>query len=485
MRLEIEHITRHFPGVRAVDDVSLSVEPGEVHAVCGENGAGKSTLMHLLVGNLRPDAGRIRCDGQEVHFHGPEDAFRAGIAIVYQHLSLAEGLSVAENIFVNRQPRSRFGWVDYRALYRQAGVLLDAWQVDLSPRTQVARLPAAQKQIVEIVKALAHTPRLLILDEPTASLTERETQTLYGIIARLNAQGVPVLYISHRLAEIFRLADRITVLKDGKSQGTYAAAALDRPALIRLMTGRELPASQRDGRPRGEVLLEAADLRGKGFEGVDLRLHRGEILGLAGLSGAGRSEIARALATGSFTAGELRFRGRPLRMAHPADARGIAYVPEDRKQLGIFPGMSVQDNLLASSLATAWPGRWYRPARAAQMAREGQERFRIATPSLAQRAERLSGGNQQKVLLARCLLAAPELLIVDEPTHGVDVGAKHDIYRLLHALAGEGMAILVVSSELPELLSLCDRIVAVRAGRTVGMLDAASASEAQILAMIL
>lgn len=487
MRLEIKHISKFFPGVRALDDVSFEVAPGEVHAVCGENGAGKSTLMHILAGNLQADAGQLLLDGREVRFRSPQDAAAQGISIVYQHLSLCENLSVGENMFAMRPPRKRSGWIHYAELHRRSAELLARWGVDLLPQTEVSRLPAAQKQVVEIVKALAADPALLILDEPTASLGSRETEVLAEIMAQLTRRGASILYISHRLSEIFQLAGRITVLKDGSCQGTFPRSELDEDSLIRLMTGRDLsPPAPRDS-VQAEALLEVRGISGKGFKEVRFSLHKGEILGLAGLAGAGRSEIARAIMGEIPFSGEIRLKNEPLLPLHPADAwaRGIAYVSDDRKNRAMFPEMGVQDNMMAANMEKACMGPFYRASEARRLAETYQHRLHIATPALQQPIRYLSGGNQQKAMLARALMHEPHVLVLEEPTQGIDAGARHEIYQILRALAQEGKAILLISSELAELLLMCDRILAVKGGRIAGEAEAAGATEEKILGMIL
>ena len=478
--LTISHITKWFPGVRALNDISFTVEPGEVHALCGENGAGKSTLMNILAGNLQPDAGELHWNGQLIRMASPQQARAFGIGIVYQERSLVDTLSVAENIFPGQHPRNRWGLIDYPALYAQTRQLLDRLHLTLSPQTSVGRLSPGQKQLVEIAKALATNPRLLILDEPTAALTERETSTLFGIVSDLQRQGVAIIYISHRMAEIGRIADRVTVLKDGQYQGTFEAKTTPVNQIIRLMVGRELQRIGYESFATDTVALEVRNLSGTRFRNVSFQLHKGEILGLAGLVGAGRTEVAQALfGQEPTTGGQLLRNGLVIRPKRPAEAvgHGIAYVPEERKSAGIFADMSVAENIVVAEQT----GRWFNAGTSHQTAGRFVEHLGIRTPSVRQTVGNLSGGNQQKVVLARWLNLKPDVLIVDEPTQGVDVGAKADIYAILRRLAANGTAILFISSELPELLSVADRVAVMHNGTLKTILSRAEATEETIL----
>lgn len=476
--LRLERISKSFGTVQALRDVSLDVRAGEVHALCGENGAGKSTLMNILTGNFQPDAGRIFWNDEPVTIRNVAEARRLGIGIVYQERSLVEALSVAENVFPERPPRTRFGLIDFPQLYHQTQVLLDRLHLDVLPRVPVGRLAPARQQMVELAKALAVEPKLLILDEPTASLTDRETGVLFAIIRELKSRDVAVIYISHRMAEIGQIADRVSVLKDGVFQGTLPA---DTPGevLIRKMVGRDLVQERRTSNAQPEVVLDVQNLSGSGFRNVSFQLHRGEILGLAGLVGAGRSELARTL-LGDLpaTAGTIQKSGQPFRAAHPADglARGLAYVPEERKTAGLFLEKSIAENVVSTRLDRGW----FRPAENARVAEAFIRQLGIRTPSVRQLVGRLSGGNQQKVVLARALHARPDVLLVDEPTHGVDVGAKAEIYAILDGLTSQGVSILLISSELPELRLLADRIAVMRSGEWMAVLDA-GASEEEIM----
>jgi ABC-type sugar transport system ATPase subunit len=481
--LELINLSKSYPAVKALDGVSFTVQPGEIHALCGENGAGKSTLLQLLTGNLQPDTGTLRIDGQVVRIDGPAEATKLGIAIVYQQLSLVDGLSIAENIFANRQPRNRFGFIRYRSLYTDTQTLLNQLNLnELRPETRVGQLSPGQKQMVEIAKALSQNPTILLLDEPTASLTTHETDTLFALLRQLRADGKTIVYISHRLTEIFALADRVSVLKDGRYQGTRTVADLTPDQLVRLMVGRDLLRTEVESSTTTEVLLTVSGLSGGRFRDVSFQLHRGEILGLAGLVGAGRTEIARAIfGIDPRTAGTVMLNGVAVAGQHPADAigRGIGYLPEDRKTLGLFLEQSVAQNIVATSPPASGP--WFHAGRVAAVAETYRRQLDIRTPSVGQRVDALSGGNQQKTMLARWLLTNPDVLLVDEPTHGIDVGAKAEIYELLRQLARQEKGILLISSELPELLNLADRVLVIRDGRVSGQLSRAEATEERIM----
>ncbi|WP_420150505.1 sugar ABC transporter ATP-binding protein [Spirosoma sp.] len=483
--LQLRTISKHFPGVKALDNVSMSVNAGEIHALCGENGAGKSTLMNVLTGNLQPDTGQILIHDQPVQITGPAQATELGIAIVYQQLSLVDSLTVAENIYANRQPKNRFGFIQSKQLNEQTLRLLEQLALtELRPQTRVADLSPGQKQMVEIAKALSQNPSILLLDEPTASLTERETATLFSLVRQLRAQGKAIVYISHRLTEIFTLADRVSVLKDGKYQGTEAINDVTPAWLISRMVGREISTEKSESVATSEVLLRVKNLSGSRFQSVSFQLHRGEILGLAGLVGAGRTEIARAIfGIDPHSSGTIQLNGQPVQIDHPSDAvqLGIGYLPEERKRLGLFLDQSVAQNIVTANPPSKGP--WFDGRQVKTVAESFRQQLGIRTPSVNERVGNLSGGNQQKTMLARWLLANPDVLIVDEPTHGVDVGGKAEIYVLLRQLAAQGKGIILISSELPELLALSDRILVIRHGEISGELRSADATEERIMAL--
>ncbi|QHV97847.1 sugar ABC transporter ATP-binding protein [Spirosoma endbachense] len=484
--LQLTAISKQFPGVKALDDVSFAVHSGEIHALCGENGAGKSTLMNILTGNLSPDSGELVLRNQPVQLSGPTEASRQGIAIVYQQLSLVDSLSVAENIFANRQPRNQWGLIRYKELYAATTSLLDRLKLpDLRPQMLVGNLSTGQKQMVEIAKALSQSPDLLLLDEPTASLTERETQTLFRLITQLRESGKAIVYISHRLNEIFALADRVSILKDGRYQGTLTISETNPTELIRRMVGRDVVVSRQPSTATNNAVLVLENVSGPGFSNVSFRLNRGEILGLAGLIGAGRTEVARAIFGASQTSsGTILLRGKTIRPAHPADAveLGIGYLPEERKSLGLFVEQTIIQNIITICSPRTKAGLFDASA-SQELTETYQKKLSIRTPSVREYVGKLSGGNQQKVMLARWLLTNPDVLLVDEPTHGMDVGAKAEVYAMLRQLAAEGKAILLISSELPELMALSDRILVMREGQLTGEVSGDKATEEQLMAL--
>jgi ABC-type sugar transport system ATPase subunit len=483
--LLLRDITKLFPGVKALDNVTLDVQPGEIHALCGENGAGKSTLMNILSGNLRPDSGSIVLNNEELVLRNPQEAFEQGIAIVYQHLSLVDSLSVAENIYANQQPKNKWGLIQFEELHAKTTLLLQKLKLqNIKSKTLVGKLSPSHKQMVEIAKALSKDPSILILDEPTASLTDRETKTLFDILLTLKEHRVSIIYISHRLEEVFLLSDRISILKDGKPQGTYLTKELTKEILITKMVGRPLKALKTVSSNRDDVVLEVKGLAAQKFNDISFALHQGEILGMAGLIGAGRTEIARAIfGLDRITAGEIFFRNKRYLSKHPEEAikKGLGFVVEERKTLGLFQGMNIQDNIVAACLNQAMPSGFYNKAKAEKIAGDAKAKLGISVHGLQQLVVNLSGGNQQKVMLAKWLLTEPEVLIVDEPTHGIDIGAKYEVYEILKSLADNGKGILIISSELPELIGLCDRIIVIRKGSVAGELSGKAMTEENIM----
>jgi ABC-type sugar transport system ATPase subunit len=485
--LSARNVSRRFGATLALDGVSLDLCAGEVHAIVGENGAGKSTLLNVLSGVLRPDDGQIEIEGRPVAFASPRDARALGIATVFQELSLAGSVSIAENIFAGRTP-SRFGLVEWARLNRQAAATLAGLGVAVDVRRPLAEASVSLRQMVEIAKAISADARILLLDEPTAALATAEAERLFETIAALKARGIGIVYISHHLSEVLRIADRVTVLRDGRVVATREARGTDQEQLVRDMVGRELAGWTRERRrARGAVLLDARGLgRAGAFRDVSLQLAAGEIVGLAGLMGSFRSELGRALC-GILrpTAGEIRLRGEPIRWASIADAmrRRVAYVPAERKTDGLFLDLSLAENVTVAAAAKISRGGLFSCSRAAAAARRAIERLRIKAPGPAVRVGALSGGNQQKTLLARFLEIGPEVLIVEEPTRGVDVGSKREIHALLARLAEDGAAILLISSDLVELIGICDRILVMHAGRIAGELGAGEASEEAIVAL--
>ena len=484
-RLSIAGVTKRFPGVRALDDVSVAIAPGEIHALLGENGAGKSTLAKIVAGVYRADAGGVALDGEPLGAIDERDANDRGIAIVHQEGSLVGQLSVAENVFAGHPPTRWPGRIDRAAINARTAELIARLGVAIDPRRRVADLAPAEAQVVEIAKALSRDLRVLILDEPTAALTLSESERLFDIVRGLAARGVSVVYVSHRLAEIFALCHRVTVLKDGRLVGTRDVAEVTTEALIHMMVGRDVRIDRARAHAPGPVVLEAAGVAsGPLVRDMGLTVRAGEIVCLAGLIGAGRTEFCEAVfGARRRDAGRVSVAGRPLDPREPVDGMraGIGMVPEDRKLAGLFLDMSVQDNIAVTVAGTLTSGLVASDAKAAALADRFIREMKIATPSPRQAVGKLSGGNQQKVLIAKWLAMRPKLLIVDEPTRGVDVGARAEIYRLLRGLAADGVALLVVSSDLPEVLTLADRIVVMADGRLAGEMPGEGATEEDIL----
>jgi inositol transport system ATP-binding protein len=480
--LEIRNVSKSFAGVKALDGVGLRVARGEVHALMGENGAGKSTLMKILGGLIPPDSGEILLENRTLRPRNPHDAMRAGIAMIHQELLPFRDLSVAANIAIGRETTRRFpGWLDHAAMNREASSLLGRLGISIDPQRPMRDLGIAHMQAVEIAKALAHRASLIIMDEPTTALSNREVDALFNVIRELRARGVSVIYISHKMDEIFRIADTITVMRDGRHIETRPAAELDEAQLIRLMVGRDPLPRAAGGATPGEAVLEVRKLSRDGhFHEIGFTLRRGEILGIGGLMGAGRSELAHALyGLDPATSGEIRVSGKPVRIHSPPDAlaAGIALVTEDRKRFGFIPRFSVRENLALSAAGSAVSNRRTEE----RVADEQIARFSIKAASREQAVAKLSGGNQQKVVIARALLHQPEILILDEPTRGIDIGAKSEIHSIITDLARSGKAVLLISSEMPELLALSDRLLVMRDGRISAELDPNQTSQEEIM----
>jgi ABC-type sugar transport system ATPase subunit len=484
--LKINGISKRFPGVQALQDVTFEVQEQSIHAVIGENGAGKSTLMQIIAGVHQPDAGTIAFHGETVKFTDPSEAQAKGIAIVYQELNLAPNLSIAENIFLGLEPRHSRVFLDRQKLRAATLSALERLGLHHDPDTIVQTLTVAQQQLIEICKSLVRNPRLLILDEPTSSLSETESAILFRVVADLNAHGVSILYISHRLPEVFSLCDTITVLRDGRHVRTVPTTATTEAEAVRFMVGRELLAFHRHPvEPKGAVVLRVKNLSKKGeYEDVSFELRSGEILAMAGLIGAGRSETALGIfGSPPPERGEIFLRGAKVHFSEPKDAvmAGIAYVPEDRKSMGLVLGGGVGTNISSAALRSVARGPFVDHPAENRLIGKYVSRLRVRTPSFQQRTGLLSGGNQQKVLLAKWLAVQPAVLIVDEPTRGVDIGTKAEIYTLFDELVREGIAILVISSDLPEVLALADRILIMRHGRLTGELSRADATEEKVM----
>ncbi|MCL4876350.1 MAG: sugar ABC transporter ATP-binding protein [Anaerolineae bacterium] len=484
--LQVSNIVKQFPGTLALDHVQLEVQAGEIHAVIGENGAGKSTLMKILSGVYSADEGDILFEGRRFIPSNPRDALSHGIAIVHQELSLVSALTVAENIYPGRLPTNRFGMVRYGQLFRQAQEVLTNLNMEVDSHALVENLSVANQQLVEIAKALSYDCKLLILDEPTSALTEREVALLFDLLRRLASEGVGILYISHKLDEIFTLTDRITVLRDGKYIATVNTREVSTDEVIRMMVGRELSQIYPEkAQEHGAPLLEVRDLRRPGQAVANnFVLHRGEVLGFAGLIGSGRTELARAVfGADPRESGQILLDGKPIRIRSPRQSiqQHIGYLPEDRKLAGLFLDMALKLNIEAASLPEVTRAGFIVPAREAVLAQQYVNKLDIMTSGIDQEVRRLSGGNQQKSLLAKWLAIQPKVLIVDEPTRGVDVGAKREIHHLLRDLATSGVGVMMISSELPEVLGMSDRIIVMHEGVIVATLDAAEATEERIM----
>jgi ribose transport system ATP-binding protein len=511
-------ITKNFPGVRALDGVSFSVAAGEIHTVAGENGAGKSTLMKILSGWYPADGGEILFKGRPIAPSDPEAALSLGISTVYQELMLCENLSVVENIYLGREPRAR-GAIDWKLMHQEAGRLLSSFGVPIPTKALVKSLPIAQRQIVEIAKAINMKTEVLILDEPTSSLTVNETRVLFENLRRFREKGMSIIFISHRLEEVFEITDRISVLRDGKYLGTHVARETTPRAIVGLIAGRELfseieraaasegACEEPGGAPAGghrpppgqaardvspgpgaEVALEVKGLsRGKVFRDVSFALRRGELLGFYGLQGAGRTEVMQTI-FGMYRAdaGTVVRDGAPLRVASPRDAirQGFAYIPEDRRRQGLFSNLDVKDNVAVIHGRKITALTFVQARKVAAIAREYIDKLSVKLTGLAQRMANLSGGNQQKVIIGRSLSTSPGILIMDEPTRGIDVGAKAEIYKILRRLrCEEDKSIIMVSSELEEVVAECDRVVVMFQGRVRGELSGADITKENVLAL--
>ncbi|MFN0055265.1 MAG: sugar ABC transporter ATP-binding protein [Planctomycetales bacterium] len=492
--IRVRDLSVRFPGVLALDRVSMEIPQGELHAIVGENGAGKSTLMKVLAGACSRFQGQFLLRGEPQRFHSPRDAERAGVSIIYQELNLVEQLTVADNIFLGRERRSRWGLLDQRSMNQAAAALLEELECRVAPTQRVGTLRVGDQQLVEIAKALSRQSEILIMDEPTSALSETEVERLMRIIARLKARQVTVLYISHKMDEVFRLAERITVLRDGRVVATVDPAGSSPQAVAHLMVGREIEsASQFPPRSAGRPLLEARGLSlpwpGRAgrdrLRDVSLTVHAGEVLGIAGLLGAGRTELLECLSGASRIPhrGEVRIDGEQVKLRHPAQglAAGVAFVTEDRKRLGLFDRLNVRQNITLCQLEELARLGVISSAAERRMATGIVERLRVKTPGIDTPVTSLSGGNQQKCLIGRGLLTKPKVLLLDDPTRGIDVGAKAELYRLIDGLCRDGLAVILTSSELPELLTLSDRILVLCEGRVTGHFHRSEATEQRIM----
>ncbi|KAA9131043.1 sugar ABC transporter ATP-binding protein [Marinihelvus fidelis] len=492
--LQAQGISKSFPGVKALDDVGLTLRSGRLTALLGENGAGKSTLMNIIAGVLRRDTGTIHLGGEPVDFGNPREASEAGITMIFQELNLVANLTIAQNIFLGREPLTRLGLIDTAKMNRDAAALLETLDLDVPPTTPVSQLRVGQQQVVEIAKALSTNARVLIMDEPTSAITEHEIEVLFGIIDRLKRQGVAIAYITHKLEELTRIGDDAVVMRDGRLIDAAPLADLDRDGIVRMMVGRE--SRQPDALPRptpGAEVLRAENISlGKpGDQGrrlldsVSFDVREGEVLGIFGLMGAGRTELLETVfgLHPGLGDGQLLVDGEPASVRSPADAiaHGLALGPEDRKHEGLVLGMSVADNTSLASLPR-FTRRGFIDRRAElAMVDESNRRFRVKTPSSHEIIRNLSGGNQQKVILGKWLATQPRVLLLDEPTRGIDINAKEEIYALINELSHAGLAVIVVSSELPEVLAIADRVMVLCEGRKTAEFSRAEANEANLM----
>ena len=484
--IEARAITKAFPGTLALDQVDFELLPGEIHALVGENGAGKSTLMLIMAGVHQPDGGELLVNGRRVKIRDPHDAQQLGISTVFQDLALAPNMTVAENVFTNTQPVNGAGLVRFQDMFAATAQALQDFDVKIDPQAPLYLYNVAIQQIVEIARAIQRQARILILDEPTSAIGERETERLFRCLKVLKNNGVGIIYVSHKLNEIFAVSDRITVVKDGKLVGTVKTAETSQDAIVRMMVGRELSQlfPSRNGGPR-EPMLEVRNLSGRGYSDVSLTVHAGEVLCLFGLTGAGRTELARGIfGNEPASAGEILLSGHPVKINHPSKAMdlGIAYIPEDRKRDGLFLERSVRENVVVACLRALSDRVFVNASKMDALTHASISMLRIKASGIEQRVSGLSGGNQQKVLFAKWLARNPKVLIADEPTRGIDVGAKAEVHTLLRKLANDGAAVLMISSELPEVLGMNDRTAVMREGRLVGVFDHAEATEQRIAA---
>jgi ribose transport system ATP-binding protein len=487
--LRLEGIVKTFPGVRALDGVDLEVRAGEVHALLGENGAGKSTLMKVLAGMHQPNQGRIFIEGREVRMANPMDAKAQGVVLIHQELSLCDGLSVAENVYLGELPHTKWGFVDWQTLHAKTDEILKKLNCNFDARTRVSDLSIARQQMVEIARALTVDAKVVVFDEPTASLTDAEKVVLFDVIKDLRARGVGIVYISHRMDEIFALSDRLSVLRDGSYRGTKVTAETDEDEVTRMMIGRSLTHERNTATVEpGAVALEVRNLAcGKLFHDVNFEVRRGEVVGFYGLVGAGRTEIAETLfGLRTPTAGTILLEGEEVKISSPVDAiaRGISLVPESRKEQGLVLGMSCRDNMTLPQIGDLTTGPFVSNGAEIAIYDQYRDRLDVRSPSWRQAVGNLSGGNQQKIVIGKWLAMKPQVLIVDEPTRGIDVGAKGEIHKLIRDLASQGYAVIVISSEMPEVLHVSDRVIAMYSGEIIRSFGVGEVTEDSLIQAI-
>ena len=485
--LSAEGIRKEFPGVVALDDVQFKLKRGSVHALMGENGAGKSTLMKILAGIYIPDQGEVLLKGQKIRLQSPLDALENGIAMIHQELNLMPFMTVAENIWIRREPKTRFGFVDHGEMNRKTAELFKRLNIAMDPETQVRDLSVANRQMVEIAKAVSYESDVLIIDEPTSALTEREVAHLFTIIRDLRSQGIGIVYITHKMNELFEIADEFSVFRDGKYIGTHASSDVTRDDIIRMMVGREITQMfPKEEVPIGDVVLSVKNLAVKGiFQDVSFDVRSGEILGIAGLVGSGRSNVAEALfGVRPATSGTISINGKQVEIDSPNKAiqHRMAFLTEDRKDTGCLLVLDILENMQIAVLQDRFVKNGFVSERElSNVCEEMSRKLRVKTPNLSERIENLSGGNQQKVLIGRWLLTNPRILILDEPTRGIDVGAKAEIHRFVTELARDGVAIIMISSEMPEVLGMSDRVMVMHEGRVTGFLDREEATQVKVM----
>jgi inositol transport system ATP-binding protein len=485
--LAVEGVRKEFPGVVALDDVSFRLRRGTVHALMGENGAGKSTLMKILAGIYTPDRGEVKFKGVDIQLKSPLDALENGIAMIHQELNLMPFMTVAENIWIRREPLTRFGFVDHGEMNRLTAELFKRLNISLDPQSEVRDLSIANRQMVEIAKAVSYQSDVLIMDEPTSALTEREVAHLFTIIRDLRRQGIGIVYITHKMNELFEIADEFSVFRDGKYIGTHASSEVTRDDIIRMMVGREITQMfPKEEVPIGDVVLSVKDLCLKDvFHDISFEVRAGEILGVAGLVGSGRSNVAEALfGVTPATSGTIAINGKPVSIGSPTEAirHRMAFLTEDRKDTGCLLILNILENMQIAVLQDKFVRMGFvDESGVAAQCEEMARKLRVKTPNLEERIENLSGGNQQKALIGRWLLTKPRILILDEPTRGIDVGAKAEIHRLVTELARDGVAVIMISSEMPEVLGMSDRVMVMHEGRVTGFLDRAEASQIRVM----
>ncbi|MBY5554921.1 sugar ABC transporter ATP-binding protein [Rhizobium leguminosarum] len=485
--LSAEGVRKEFPGVVALDDVQFRLKRASVHALMGENGAGKSTLMKILAGIYTPDKGDIRLKGIEIRLKSPLDALENGIAMIHQELNLMPFMTVAENIWIRREPKNRLGFIDHGVMHRMTEELFARLNISIDPDIEVRHLSVANRQMVEIAKAVSYNSDVLIMDEPTSALTEREVEHLFRIIRDLRAQGIGIVYITHKMNELFEIADEFSVFRDGRYIGTHASTDVTRDDIIRMMVGREITQMfPKEEVPIGEVVLSVKDLCLKGvFNNVSFEVRAGEILGVAGLVGSGRSNVAETLfGVTPASSGSIELYGKPVTISSPTEAirNRMAFLTEDRKDTGCLLILDILENMQIAVLQDRYvKGGFVQQGAVEATCEDMAKKLRVKTPNLYERVENLSGGNQQKVLIGRWLLTNPRILILDEPTRGIDVGAKAEIHRLVTEMARDGVAVVMISSEMPEVLGMSDRIMVMHEGRVTGFLNRDEATQIKVM----